>query len=483
MALSLSLSLFLANCSSGPAVDGATLSTEPNVIVFMTDDQTLEQMRFLPNVEQLIGDQGTTFLNMVVNDSDCCPSRATFLTGQESHNHGVIWNSPPTGGYASFKNQETTLPVAMQSAGYQTIFVGKYLNRYGERVPEDRQVPPGWADFHGLIWPSESAYYGSSFVDNGSVTDTSDTSYYSYEITSRVIDSIKKSKGNGKSFFAWVGYQAPHALAGVTLKEYQADEKSILRLFNLDAYPVPEVKYRDTQKDLALPEDPSFNETTILDKAKVNQRGALTDQDINQIGEFYRAGAESLRSVDDSVKEIMDFLKTENLLTNTYVFFTSDNGLFYGEHRFTTGKYLPFRPSRSVPLLVSGPGIPKGRVSKSMVSNVDFAPTIADIANVKLLRRPDGLSLLPELLGSDSLFLGRSIYLEGHAPQGRLILPFEGIVTSTYLYYVFSNGESEYYDLDADYYELDNLVHSDPDNPKIQVARDELERHRNAPKD
>jgi len=150
----------------------------------------------------------------------------------------------------------------------------------------------------------------------------------------------------------------------------------------------------------------------------------------------------------------MDFLKTENLLANTYVFFTSDNGLFYGEHRFTTGKYLPFRPSRSVPLLVSGPGIPKGRVSKSMVSNVDFAPTIADIANVKLLRRPDGLSLLPELLGSDSLFLGRSIYLEGHAPKGRLILPFEGIVTSTYLYYVFSNGESEYYDLDADFMNL-----------------------------
>lgn len=464
-------------------VDDAFLSTEPNVIVFMTDDQTLEQMRFLPNVEQLIGDQGTTFLNMVVNDSNCCPSRATFLTGQESHNHGVIWNSPPIGGYASFKNQETTLPVAMQSAGYQTIFVGKYLNRYGERVPEDRQVPPGWADFHGLIWPSESAYYGSSFVDNGAVTDTSDTSYYSYEITSRVIDSIKKSKGNGKSFFAWVGYQAPHALAGVTLKEYQADEKSILRLFNLVTYPVPEVKYRDTQKDLVLPEDPSFNETTILDKAKVNQRGALTDQDVNQIGEFYRAAAESLRSVDDSVKEIMDFLNTENLLTNTYVFFTSDNGLFYGEHRFTTGKYLPFRPSRSVPLLVSGPGIPKGRVSKSMVSNVDFAPTIADIANVKLLRRPDGLSLLPELLDGESQFLGRSIYLEGHAPQGRLILPFEGIVTSSYLYYVFSNGESEYYDLNADFYELNNLVQSDPDNPKIQVARDELDRHRNAPKD
>ena len=461
-----------------PAKSGA-----PNFLVFMTDDQTLEQMRFLPNVQNLIGEQGTTFLNMVVNDSDCCPSRATFLTGQESHNHGVLWNLPPTGGYSSFRNQETTLPVALQSVGYQTIFVGKYLNRFGERVPEDRQTPPGWDDFHGLIWPTESSYYGSAFLDNGDVNKTDKKSYYSQEITSRVIDSLKESKDKDRPFFAWVAFVAPHALGGVTLDEYENDENSILRLVNEQTYPIPEEKYRGSLDGIDLPVDDSFNELAVDDKAVVNQRKPLSAVQIAEIRNFYQAGAESLKSVDDSVREILDFLSSESLSENTYVLFTSDNGLFFGEHRFATGKYLPFRPSRSVPLLIAGPGIPKGRTSKSMVSNVDLAPTIADLAEAQLLRKPDGVSLVPELKSGNSMFMNRSIYVEGHAPEDRMILPFDGVVTSDYLYYEFSNGESEFYDLDPtsdnfDFYELNNLISSDPSNVKIQTAKAELERKR-----
>ena len=472
--------LFIGSCSAESQLPSESLQEtnkrtdvdHPNVIVFMTDDQTLEQMRFLPNVEKLIGDQGTSFINMSVNDSDCCPSRATFLTGQESRHHGVLWNLPPTGGFASFKNQNTTLPVAMEASGYHTLMVGKYLNRYGENVPSDRYVPPGWTDWHGLIWPTESSYYGSAFFDNGVVTENSVDTYYSGEITKRVIAGLGASQEANKPFFALVGYEAPHALAGVPLENYRTSR--LKELEKTDLLPIPEFRYLGSYANLELPVDPSFNEASFADKATVNQRKLLNSRQIALITKFYRAAAESLKSVDDSVKEIIDYLTANSMLENTYVIFTSDNGLFYGEHRFETGKYFPLRPSRSVPLLIRGPGISKGRESTSIVSNVDLAPTIAEIAAVKLLRKPDGVSLLSELTSGKSLFVNRAIYVEGHAPEGRVILPFEGVVTKDYLYYIFSNGEAEFYNLQSDFYELDNLVVLDPSNPLIADAKNTL---------
>ena len=476
------MSLFIVGCSAESQLPSAssqetvnpTDADRPNIIVFMTDDQTLEQMRFLPNVEKLIGDQGTSFINMSVNDSDCCPSRATFLTGQQTRHHGVLWNLPPTGGFASFKNQETTLPVALEASGYQTLLVGKYLNRYGENIPSDRYVPPGWTDFHGLIWPTESAYYGSAFFDNGKVIENSVDTYYSGEITKRVISGLEVSQEANKPFFALVGYVAPHARAGVSLEKYRTSPLSVIELLKLELLPIPESQYLDSYASLELPIDPSFNEASIVDKANVNQRRLLNSQDLELITKFYRAAAESLKSVDDSVKEIIDYLTANSMLKNTYLIFTSDNGLFYGEHRFLTGKYLPLRPSRSVPLLIRGPGITKSRVSTSMVSNVDLAPTIAEIAGVELLRKPDGVSLLSELTSGKSLFVNRAIYVEGHAPKGKPIIPFEGVVTKDFLYYVFSNGEAEFYDLQSDFYELNNLMLLDPFNPLITVAKNAL---------
>jgi N-acetylglucosamine-6-sulfatase len=473
------MSLFTVNCSAEPQLPSAssqetvnpTDADRPNIIVFMTDDQTLEQMRFLPNVEKLIGSEGTSFINMSVNDSDCCPSRATFLTGQQSRHHGVLWNTPPTGGFSSFKNQDTTLPVALEASGYQTLFVGKYLNRYGENIPTDRYVPPGWTDFHGLIWPAESAYYGSAFFDNGVVTENSVDTYYSGEITKRVLSGLGAAKDANKPFFTLIGYVAPHAQAGVSLEKYRTSPRSVGQQSKLDLLPIPESQYLGSYANLELPIVPSFNEALIVDKAEVNRRRLLNSEELELVTKFYRAAAESLKSVDDSVDEIIDYLTANSMLKNTYLIFTSDNGLFYGEHRFLTGKYLPLRPSRSVPLLISGPGITKGRVSNSMVSNVDLAPTIAEIATVELLRKPDGVSLLTELTSGRSLFVDRAIYVEGHAPEGRRILPFEGVVTKDYLYYVFSNGEAELYDLQSDFYELDNLILSDPSNPLITDAK------------
>jgi arylsulfatase A-like enzyme len=97
----------------------------PNVVILLTDDQTLRSMRAMPRTRALIGDAGATFTNAFVNNPRCCPSRATFLTGQYSHNHGVLTNGPPGGGWPRLRGTSNWLPTWLRQAGYRTVQVGK----------------------------------------------------------------------------------------------------------------------------------------------------------------------------------------------------------------------------------------------------------------------------------------------------------------------------------------------------------------------
>lgn len=444
----------------------------PNFVVFMTDDQTTEQLRVMPQVRRLIADRGVSFSNMVVNDANCCPSRATFLTGQQSRHHGVLWNSPPSGGFAAFEHQETTLPVALREAGYRTGYVGKYMNRYGERG-QDRYVPPGWDDFQGLVWPADSIYFDVAFYDNNKVVETGSDVYVTHEITKRSLSMVESFARSGQPFFIMIGHVAPHNPAGIPLSEVipQRLEMQILSR-NKDSYPVPEPKYVGKFKEERLPSSPSFNEKDVSDKAKIVQRDLMDTQKIEQVTDEYRGALESLLSVDDSVASVVDELERNCVLNNTFVLYTSDNGRFFGEHRFPSGKYFPYLPARSVPLLIRGPNIPEGEQRSSVVSNVDFAPTIAELAGATLLRESDGVSLR-ELLVDNAVERGRAVYLEGHAPVGLFILPFDAVYSGDLLLMEMSNGEQELYDLSADPYELNNLV-SDPAARPLLIEASQL---------
>jgi N-acetylglucosamine-6-sulfatase len=134
---------------------GATPSSRPNVIVIMTDDQDQASVKVMTTVERALVAKGVTFANSYVTTPECCPSRASFETGQYAHNHGVLSRHPPNGGYQAFAAQpaliDNALPVALQSAGYHTGYIGKYMNGYGVaeysgvRSPGIRRyVPPGW---------------------------------------------------------------------------------------------------------------------------------------------------------------------------------------------------------------------------------------------------------------------------------------------------------------------------------------------------
>ncbi len=140
---------------------------QPNVLVIETDDQTVEQMRVMDNVNSLIGGEGATFANSFVNFPLCCPSRATFLTGQYAHNHGVLANDAPNGGFTRFQSLHgnNNLAIWLQRAGYYTGMIGKYLNRY----QNDPRVPRGWSEWQAAPYPSDQKVYDYTLNENGTL--------------------------------------------------------------------------------------------------------------------------------------------------------------------------------------------------------------------------------------------------------------------------------------------------------------------------
>ena len=136
----------------------------PNILVLETDDQTVADMSVLPKTRALIGDRGATFTNSFVNYSLCCPSRSTLYTGQYAHNHGVLSNNLPTGGFTRL-DTSNWLPLWLQAAGYRTMHVGKFLNGYGRDAPPT--VPPGFDDWNGFVDPSTYSYFGYTVDENG----------------------------------------------------------------------------------------------------------------------------------------------------------------------------------------------------------------------------------------------------------------------------------------------------------------------------
>src|SRR3954470_19744116 len=185
---------------------------KPNVVVVMTDDQDFRSMGAMPKTQKLIGDRGTTFAQNIISYPLCCPSRATYYTGEYAHNHGVRWNNYPEGGYYRFHQREI-LPVWLQRAGYRTIHIGKYLNETGERNP--REVPNGWDDWHGGVDPYTYEYSGFTLNHNGHTqTYPDDAAHYSTDVYAGLAEkAIDASHKDGKPFFLNVAPNAPHTVA------------------------------------------------------------------------------------------------------------------------------------------------------------------------------------------------------------------------------------------------------------------------------
>lgn len=433
----------LATAPVAASDDDDGTARRPNIVVIMTDDQNVESLEVMDNVNRLIGKQGTTFEESVVSFPICCPSRATYLTGQYATNHGVIGNVAPWGGFGAFTGQDTTFPVALQAAGYQTVHIGKYLNGYG--VGPDPAVPPGWSEWYGGIDPSTYEYFGFTLLENGTekTYPERDDRYQTDVYTDLAVSAIRRHAENDEQpFFLDVAYLAPHVNAregaGATSK----------------GLAVPAPRHAGALSDERLPKPPSFNERDVSDKpAYVQALPRWSKQQKADTTDHYRAYLESLLAVDEGVERIIRALRRAGVLDDTLIVFTSDNGYFFGEHRFAPGKGRFYEPAIRVPLLMRGPGVARDETEGALVANTDLAPTILELAGAAPLREMDGRPLLlaPDTEPASG---NRAVLLQSGGPYR----PDWGIRTSRYTYIENSSGERELYDLRKDPDQLRNLA-------------------------
>jgi N-acetylglucosamine-6-sulfatase len=443
---------------SGGSAQAAAAPPRPNVVVLETDDQTLAEMEVLPNVRRLIGDEGVTFDENFDSFSLCCPSRASFLTGQYSHNNGVRGNALPQGGFEKLDGT-STLAVWLQQAGYYTIHLGKYLNGYGRRNP--LEIPPGWSEWHGSVDPSTYRYYDYTLNENGVLTTycaVPQPSCYQTDVyRDKANEIIRRRAPEATPFFLWVAFLADHAG-----NPRDADDPPNL------ATPVPAPRYKDHFAGTPLPQPPSLNEADVSDKpAGIRRRALLTPRQLAGIQENWQQRRETLLAVDDAVASIVDTLRQTGKLDNTLLVFTSDNGFFHGEHRVRSGKVLLYEESIHLPLLMRWTGnksLPRGVHRRQLTMNVDDAETILDAAGARAGRTEDGASLL-RLWRDGGLELGRDLLIDNTPGAGH----FDAIRSRNFLYAEYQNGDRELYDLQKDPYELQSQ-HANPAYEQVRNA-------------
>jgi len=445
--------------SGGEAQAAAQQAQRPNILILETDDQTLDEMAVLPNVRRLIGDEGVTFDDNFDSFSLCCPSRASLLTGQYSHNNGVRGNKLPEGGYYKL-DSTNTLAVWLQKAGYYTIHVGKYLNAYGTKNP--REIPPGWSDWHGSVDPSTYRYYNYTLNENGQLNTycaTPQPSCYQTDVYRDKADGLIRERTGKGPWFMWVAFLADHAG-----NPRDSDDPAGLPT------PVPAPRFKDKLKGTPLPQPPSFNEADVSDKPRSIQRRPLLNQrQIQAVQENWQQRRETLMAVDEAVASIVDTLRSTGQLDNTFILFTSDNGFFHGEHRVRNGKVLLYEPSIHLPLLMRWTGnrsLPRGVHRKQLSMNVDYAETIlgAAGATVRPQRVEDGVNLL-RLWRDGGLELGRDLLIDNQPGAAH----FDAIRSRNFLYAEYANGDRELYDLKRDPYELASQ-HGNPAYDAIKAS-------------
>jgi N-acetylglucosamine-6-sulfatase len=411
-----------------------------NVVEIMTDDQTAASLGFMGNVNTLLGNDGTTFDQAVDSFPLCCPSRSTNLTGQYAHNHGVLHNAGQFGGFPAL-DSSNTMPVWLQNAGYRTMHVGRYLNGYEAFYG----VPAGWSDWVGLPHSGAFNYYAWKAFDHGVVRAYPDAAHPGEYLTDfetrKGVELIDDASKGDKPFYLQVWYTAPH-------RGSPRDPDDPRR----PGTPSPALRHRDAFANVRMPRPPSFNERNMYDKPQVvADRPRLTPELEAGVEENWRQENEALMAVDEGVAQIVDALRRNGQLDNTLIVFLSDNGFMHGEHRALAEKVLPYEESIRVPLVLRGPGVPRGRVDHRLVTNVDVPSTILDATDVTPGRVQDGRSLL-ELLADPGAEWGRDILIENGVPA------YRGIRNYRFLYVEHrTTGETELYDLQKDPYELQSV--------------------------
>lgn len=429
--------LQVAAVNSEPKV-ARQMATRPNIVLVLVDDFSLDLVQTLRSARQMRR-RGADYSHAFVVDSLCCVSRASLFTGQFPHQTGVRTNTSgtasgmPLGGWPAFETQgnpERAFNVALQSAGYTTGYVGKYLNEYewvpGRALPP---APPGWSEFNVVFGSAYDGWdFGSTYLDDGRLKAKQhdappytapmaarDRAYAGSVIEKRAMRFIRRHQGDTAPYFLEVAAYAPH---NRTQPEpyYPGD-------------PVFPPMFRDRPRDgkpgncgrvacadLTTRDLPGFGDDRA-DNHPLNAQGKRAKRWNTRPNQFrpavsvndLRNRAMMAQSIDRTVRKI---LRTVD--DNTYVVFTSDNGFHLGQNGLGRGKGTAYDTDVHVPLFVVGPGVVKGKRGE-LTSNIDLAPTFEEIAGIAPQAYRFGASLVPTF--ADPALVRRNYVFIEHTAQ------------------------------------------------------------------
>lgn len=434
----LSVALLVGVGTPLPSItETAQADPPPNVVIILTDDQRFDELVTMPNVQSMLVAQGTDFSRYLFTTSVCCPSRAAMLSGQYNHNNGVLSNSS-----GAMFDSTKTLATMLDDTGYQTSYIGKYLNGYSC----NKATPEGWDDWQALCYRVQNKY-GYKIKDNlATVTyGRTDADYQTDVLADRAVDTLGEFSANPDPFFMVVAPTAPHGPLQ------------------------PATRHRNAFPNYVMPKRANFDEADVSDKPTwVSTRPPAKAASIDR---SERKRIQMLLAVDEMVGDVVSELTASGELDNTIIMFASDNGFMRGEHRIPTGKDHFYTESIRGPFVMRGPGIPVGATNDALIGNVDIAPYVVARAGATPTIDFDGRDFHGTF--ADPLALENRAYLHRRpAWDSTFPVPMAfGITTEDGLRYSkFANGVEELYDLLVDPYEMTNVAAS----PAYALVKGEL---------
>ena len=368
---------------------GAALASparpQPNILYIMADDHAAHaisaygsRINTTPNIDRIAAG-GSRFTNCFCTNSICTPSRAAILTGQYSHKNGVYTLND------TLDPKRNHVAKELQKAGYQTAMIGKW---------HLASNPTGF-DYWNIL-PGQGVYYDPVFIEQGA--RKKHQGYCTDLIGDFTLDWLKR-RDRQKPFFMMCHHKAPH-------RPWEPDPK-YKSLFEGQTIPEPDNLFDHYEgrarsvSTVTMRVGEDMNQTDLKQPIPADLKGDALRQWGYQL--FIKDYLRCVRSVDDNVGRLLDYLDAENLAENTIVIYTSDQGFFLGDHGWFD-KRLMYEESLRMPFLMRYPGaIPPGSVERDMILNIDFAPTFLDYA---------GVAAPPEMQGR-SFRAG----VEGHTPH------------------------------------------------------------------
>ncbi len=399
------------------------------------------------------------FRNAFMTTPLCSPSRASFLTGQYAHTHGITDNVDRS----AASHQLVTFPRLLHQSGYETAFIGKW------HMGNDDRPRPGfdrWVSFKG-----QGAYLNPDINEDGKSIKPS--GYITDILSGYAVEFIKRR--HDKPFLVYLAHKAIHP-------EVTQNDDGSVSLADSERF-VPAERHKNLFAGKAIPRRPNYGRAPEGKPALQRRIGALpplgsatATHDESILGR-----QRSLAAIEEGVGEILKALEETGQLDNTVIVFTSDNGYFYGEHGLSVERRLAYEESICMPLLVRYPKvINAGAARDEFALNIDLAPTLLELAGVTAPGAMQGRSLVLLLAGKRHAWRN-SLLIEYYSDK---VFPrvfqmgYKAVRNERWKYirYLELEGMDELYDLKTDPYEMKNLIHQPGAAKALAEMKKEMER-------